>query len=253
MIRLTKDAFSDALAAIDPQSCGAVYPLSAASGIQCGDIFAAKDAFVIRHSCGFAFLAGTPDQHVLSEVYAQFLAPDAACSERFLLFLQDGPALRYFQAQRGLTIERRLFFAYRHAKAPEAVPLPEGFSCCEITMPLLMQMQGKVTPFFSWTHPDAFLRDGRGFCIVRNEKPVSWAFSAAVSADETDIGVETDSAFRHMGLARAAAAEMIRDCIRQNRQPVWACHAANTASRMLAEKLGFTQISECCTVRRSDS
>ena len=29
MIRLTKDAYSDALAAIDPQSCGAVYPLSA--------------------------------------------------------------------------------------------------------------------------------------------------------------------------------------------------------------------------------
>ena len=166
MIRLTKDAYSDALAAIDPQSCGAVYPLSAASGIQCGDIFAAKDAFVIRHSCGFAFLAGSPDQHVLSEVYAQFLAPDAAFSERFLLFLQDGPALRYFQAQRGLTIERRLFFAYRQAQAPEAVPLPEGFSCCEITMPLLMQMQGKVTPFFSWTQPDAFLRDGRGFCFA---------------------------------------------------------------------------------------
>ena len=83
-----------------------------------------------------------------------------------------------------------------------------------------------------------------------SERAVSWAFSAAVSKDELDIGIETVSNFRHMGLGLAAAEKMIGFCFEQHKRPVWSCDANNIASQKIAEKLGFVKHSEYVTIRR---
>ena len=94
------------------------------------------------------------------------------------------------------------------------------------------------------------MKNGFGFCVLHNGIPASWAFSAAVSDDEVDIGVETAPDYRHMGLASIAANQMIRCCFEEHKRPVWSCDEGNSASRKLAEKLGFVLVSEFTTIKK---
>ena len=82
------------------------------------------------------------------------------------------------------------------------------------------------------------------------DTPAAWAFSAAVSGEEIDIGVETAESYRRMGLASAAARGMLRYVLGVGKRAVWACHAGNAGSRRVAEGLGFTLTAECFTVRK---
>ncbi len=235
---------------IAQESCGAVYPLSVAEGIQSGSIFAddSGKTVLIRHCCGFAFLFGNAGESELSEIAEMMRNP--APFRRFLLLTEDRQTADRFAPRSDFVQERRLFF--RFGGAAEIPALPEA---AEITAAILPQIAGSITPAFSWTGAEQFLRYGKGFCIMQEGQPAAWAFSAAVSGSEIDIGTETAPAFRRRGLAAKAVRAMIAYTHSQGKQPVWACHAGNTASRRLAELLGFRQCGECITVRyeRSES
>lgn len=97
---------------------------------------------------------------------------------------------------------------------------------------------------------ESFLEKGKGYCVVKGGTVAAWAFSAAVSSTEIDIGIETDSEYRRLGLAEIAAKKMLNYCFEQNKRPVWACRQDNTASKKLAEKLGFVKTAECLTVKK---
>lgn len=77
----------------------------------------------------------------------------------------------------------------------------------------------------------------------------SWAFSAAVSSKEIDIGIETSSKYRQQGLGIIVAKRMIQYVFEQGKKPVWACHYKNVASEKMAEKLGFIKVSECSIIK----
>lgn len=53
-----------------------------------------------------------------------------------------------------------------------------------------------------------------------------------------------------MGLASIAANQMIRCCFEEHKRPVWSCDEGNSASRKLAEKLGFVRVSEYTTIKK---
>ena len=80
-------------------------------------------------------------------------------------------------------------------------------------------------------------------------KAAAWAFSAAVSSREIDIGIETMPEHRNLGLAKLAAGRMIGYSLSQNKRPVWACDAKNAASYNLALRSGFEKTAECVTIR----
>lgn len=67
----------------------------------------------------------------------------------------------------------------------------------------------------------------------------AWAFTAAISSDEIDIGVETRSDYQYSGLGTIVAEKMIQYCLQQHKRPVWACHSNNMASQKLANKISF--------------
>ena len=125
-----------------------------------------------------------------------------------------------------------------------------GYDLCELGEELFDTVEGRVTPRFSWRTSEEFLRNGKGICVLHGERAAAWAFSAAVSDYEMDIGVEALPEYRHMGLAFLAAEQMIRCCSEQGKRPVWSCDTGNTASRRLAEKLGFSVLSEYTTIKR---
>lgn len=235
---------------IDEAGCGTVYPYSVAELIQQGDIFSNSRSFLYWHYSGFAFLYGEYDEHFLKFAYDLLLNSGTANSRRFILFVTDKAVERFFRNFENITIEKRFFFEYRKEYPSAITDLPDGFRLCEIDSELLTKLNGNITPFFSWDCPDSFLEKGRGYCIVDGNKAASWAFTAAISSKEIDIGIETNSKYRRLGLAEVVAEKMIHYCFEQRKKPVWACHCNNIASQKLAEKLGFVQTSECFTVKK---
>jgi RimJ/RimL family protein N-acetyltransferase len=114
---------------------------------------------------------------------------------------------------------------------------------------LLRSVKGRITPAFSWQSPETFQQNGMGFCAVCGDIPAGWAFSAAVSDNEIDIGVETAAEHRRNGLAEACASAMIQEILRRGKTPVWACAGQNAASAALACKLGFVPAGKCTVIQ----
>ena len=110
-------------------------------------------------------------------------------------------------------------------------------------------IQGRIIPAFSWDSDEAFLKNGFGYVAMDGEKFAAIAFSAAVSSEEVDIGVETNEAYRNRGLAKIVARYMIREILNIGKIPVWAHAAGNTASMKTALGVGFKEI-HCNTIIR---
>lgn len=232
---------------IEKMSCGAVYPYSIAEDFQHGEIFSNSRSVLFWHYCGFAFLYGEYDNSFLDFVSDLMMNAD----RRFILFTNDAPVENYFRKNKNAVIEKRLFFDYGNNFPPKIPELSNGFELCEINADLLKKLSGNITPYFSWDSAESFLEKGKGYCIVKGDTVAAWAFSSAVSYWEIDIGIETNSEYRRLGLAEIAAKKMIGYCFERNKRPVWACHQGNIASKKLAEKLGFVKACECLTVKKA--
>ena len=243
MLRQTNDLRSAALL-LGSTSGSTVYPRSIIEGFQQGDVFTDGKAALFWHNCGFAFLCGQYDTGVLTELRERFFTAE----RRFLLLTEDADAAAFLRQDPQIETQERYFFRHDGA-VPELPPLPDGFTVIRIHAALLQAIQGNITPRFSWTDDEAFLQHGTGFCVMYGDMPAAWAFSAAVSSVETDIGVETAPDFRRRGLAVIAAGAMLHNTLAQHKRPVWACHAGNTASARVAERLGFVRCGGCTALR----
>ncbi len=245
---------SDYLQYINEIDCGAVYPLSIAEGLQNGEIYESEDkrSVLLWHHCGFAFLAGVCDETFLEAVYELILDQNHADKRRLLLFVNSTAAKDFFSVKANIVIEQRYFFEHRNAQPVYHTVLPDGYTIQEIDEDILCRMQGRIVPSFSWSSDKVFLEKGKGFCILHGDHIAAWAFSAAVSSKEIDIGVETSPEYRNLGFAAVVSSRMIQYILAQNKKPVWACHAQNMASQALAEKIGFEKTGECLIVKKEE-
>ncbi|GAA0540003.1 RimJ/RimL family protein N-acetyltransferase [Rhizomicrobium palustre] len=127
-------------------------------------------------------------------------------------------------------------FAARHRASAvpngwRIVPLPQhGYALEGVT----------VSPHFFWNDYASFTAHGGGMLAVsENGEPGAMAFTATRGEGWLEIGIETLSAYRGQGLARAVAVAMIEKCLSQGLEPVWACRKENAGSFHLAQSLGF--------------
>ena len=230
-------------------SCGTVYPLSVMQQYQRGQVFSDDGtSFCILHDCGFAFPAGKISDSFLDALYPMLLHPEQFPSGRMLLFSNNSRIDTFFRAKNGLRLSKRLFFSINDDADAVIPPVPEPYSIHEINPQILSAIRGRITPFFSWSSAEMFQQNGKGFCAIWGEKPAAWAFSAAVSDEEIDIGVETDIQHRRKGLSFLCAKAMIAYAQSVGKRPVWACSAENQASAELARKLGMKQCGECTVI-----
>ncbi len=234
--------FADIISGDTP---GAVYPLSVIEGIQNGDIFEDRGDFLIWHTGGFAFVSDKCSTTTLDFIHK--LMTDAN-KRRLVLFSNDDGVKEYFACKPDIVIDKRSFFSYDNSRKI-TLALPDGFAIEEMNSENIGKIHGRVVPSFYWGS-DVFLKRGKGFCITHENKVVSWAFSAAVSNKELDIGVETDEHFRGLGLAAAVASRLAEYALSLGKQPTWACNSENSASRKTAEKIGFVKTDECLIFRR---
>ena len=84
---------------------------------------------------------------------------------------------------------------------------------------------------------EAFLKEGRGFVVLKDGKVVAGASSCHGYCDGIEIEIDTARAERRKGLATAVGAKLILSCLEDGLEPRW--DAANLISVHLAEKLGY--------------
>lgn len=253
LYKLNSLKYPDLIDYANTHDCGSVYPLSVVEGIQKGDIFtnSVRDYEKVlfwTHS-GFAYLSGKMDEYFLEDIYEFMSDRTKLHTKRFLLMTRDKYIQEYFEQKGDIIEEKRYLFQYSGAKGYMKSSLPEEYELKSIDNRLLPQISGKIVPSLFWNDTNEFLAKGKGYCITHNNDIVSWAFSAAVSTKEMDIGIETKLEYKQQGLGMIVANKMIQYTLEQAKQPVWACHYKNTASEKMAEKLGFIKVSECSVIK----
>lgn len=250
MERLNQTSYQSIIQQIEKTPCGTVYPLSIAEMNQHGDIYKKGDSVLLWHYCGFAFLYGVCDDFFLEEICNMFLSSCSNLSRRFILFSANPRVIEFFQNKHDLVYGKRYNYEYPLDHHVIGSVLRSDYQICPFNKDLFDHIPGRITPRFSWNDASEFLNHGMGYCVLYKEKAVSWAFTAAVSRNELDIGIETVLDFRNKGLGLAAAEKMIQFCYEQHKRPVWSCDVNNIASQKTAEKLGFVKCSEYTTIRR---
>ena len=83
-----------------------------------------------------------------------------------------------------------------------------------------------------------FLEIGLGYVVIKDDKVVGGASTAYRFPNAIDIEVDVSKKHRRKGLASAASAKLILDCLERGWKPTW--DAANMMSVHLSEKLGYT-------------
>ena len=218
---------------------GEVYALSVEQGYQSGEIYRIGGCLVVQHYCGFVFLRGDVGGRDLNELYERVQS-----SRRAILFSSDKVISDFCRSIENVNCGRRIFFEYRAGEI--ALPaLPEGAVVRSIDAVDLERIKGHITPDFSWEDRASFLSNGIGYCITFGDDIAAWAFSAGISDSEIDIGVETAEEYRGRGLSPIVASYMVDHILRLGKVPVWACDAANNASKKVALKVGFEIVGEC--------
>ena len=221
-------------------TANAVYPCSIAEGIQTGEIYVSEDpgiqAVLFWHFCGFGYIAGTPSDAFLEDVYQKMLSLDRF---RRLLLITDDPNVIRFFADRGASLRERIEYRYPQNACMNVPGIPDPFQIVRIDEKLLSEIHGRIIPSFSWDSPERFLKYGFGYAACAEGKVSAAAFSAAVSFEEIDIGAETCEPYRGQGLSSALGMHMCREILRLGKRPVWAHAASNTGSMKTALRCGF--------------
>lgn len=93
-----------------------------------------------------------------------------------------------------------------------------------------------------WTSPDAFRRNGFGYCAHDGAAVLGWCTAEYVSPGRCGIGIETVEAYQRRGVATATAAAFLAHCAARGSTPHWDAWADNAPSLRVAAKLGFTLV-----------
>ncbi len=220
---------------------GEIYLLSVKQGYQKGEVMKAGDCTFHHHYCGFCFITGEPNANELEEIYMK-----AQDLDRAVLFTNDDSVIDYYK-RKSIKTGTRYFFEYKR-KEVQVPDIPEGFRLQPVNKDNIYKLDGRIKPDFSWDNSEEFLSKGIGYVITKDNEPAAWAFSAAVSDTEIDIGVETVEKYRGKGLSTIVASKMTETALKLGKTPVWACDSQNIASLKVALKAGFGKIGACTTI-----
>ena len=247
MQKADKEHYSKFIDLARENTCNTVYPMSIAEGFQDGDIFTdciEQPTFALFwHVSGFAYLTGRPDDKYLDDIYRLMENKDGTNPRRFVLELKDEEVAAYFQKKENVEEHPRYRFRLQESVTLEEI-LPEGYELKEVDAKILSKISGNIVPASFWRSDADFLEKGKGYCVMYGDEVASVAFSAAISSEQVDIGIETAEAHRRKGLAVIAAKKMVAYVKSIHKEPVWDCNVANVGSRRTAENAGFKIVAE---------
>lgn len=189
----------------------------------------------------FAFFTGEPCEELLAETLRR--------TNRFLILVPQTPALAALM-ESALRDRAQRTVRYALKKEPDvfcrkileryAATLPAGFSLCAIDKTLyerLLYTDWARDLVSNYETYGAFATQGRGFAVLCQGEIAAGASSYCSYRGGIEIEVDTKACYRRRGLAKAAAATLMLDCLAHGLYPSW--DAQNKASLALAQKLGY--------------
>ena len=219
-----------------------VYPLSILEGIQKGEIFVDDDEIptvaLIWHYCGFANILGAYDERFIEETMKMMQDPPEGHSGRMALQAENDCRLKdmILKTPKVVGYER---FIFEFTGEKYIVTQTQGTGLKEITADNYELMRGRIVPTFSWENKEEFIKNGFGYCLIRDGQMLACAFASGISKDYVDIGVETAEECRGKGYGKIVSAAMVKETLRRGKIPVWDCDTRNEASMKLACSVGF--------------
>jgi RimJ/RimL family protein N-acetyltransferase len=90
-----------------------------------------------------------------------------------------------------------------------------------------------------WDNVERFLDTGIGYALVNQDEITSICCSGFVAGHTHAIDIETVEKHRRKGCAEIVAHQFVKECVDRRLKPHWDCMQENTASAVLAEKIGF--------------
>ena len=229
-----------------------VYPCSIAEGFQSGDIYVNDesnvDSVFCWHYCGFGYISGKFSEKMMGDIYSEMVSNHNG--RRLVLITSDEDVIDFFR-DRDVVMDSRAEYSYHQGAA--TVINTEEFQTERINPENILKIKGRIIPSFSWESPDQCLKEGVGYIALDNGRVCAVAFSASVSSDEIDIGVETHEDYRRKGLAAILASKMCERIVEIGKRPVWAHSISNKGSMNTALKCGFVQNKINTVIRRNDT
>ena len=241
MKKITESDFKQYISSAGMNTGNRVYPLSIVEGFQSGDVFVndddAVDSVFFWHYCGFGYITGKASNDFLNDIYALMMS---GADRRLILITDDESVVSFFE-DKDVQVFNRIEYRYAPGSSGTISYNSERFRIVPIDAGNFSEIKGNIIPAFSWKSNEQFLDKGFGFVAVEGDNICAVAFSAAVSAEEVDIGVETLEDYRGNGLASALAAKMCEQITSLGKKPVWAHAESNTGSGKTAVKCGFVE------------
>ena len=219
-----------------------VYPLSIIDRIQNGEIFVdnieAPAAVLLWHFCGFANITGNYDEKFVEETMNMMQKPQGGHSGRMALQIDNDIRVQsMIRSYQFASMHERYVFSFVGEKYCITKEMESRLE--EVSSNNYEMMTGRIIPAFSWESKEAFLRNGFGYCMIKDGRMLACSFASGVSKDYVDIGVETSEECRGLGYGRSVAAAMVKETLRRGKIPVWGCDTRNEASMRLACSVGF--------------
>ena len=219
-----------------------VYPLSILEGIQKGEIFVDNDetptAALIWHYCGFANILGVYDEEFIKETMKMMQNPPEGHSGRMALHAENDSRLEGLILKTPMVVKHERYI-FEFAGEKNDIFYSKEAELKEIIAENYGLMKGKIIPTFSWPDKEEFLKNGFGYCMIKDGQMLACAFASGISKDYVDIGVETAEECRGKGYGRIVSAAMVKETLRRGKIPVWDCDTRNEASMKLACSVGF--------------
>lgn len=251
MKNISKSDYKNFITWAKENTANTVYPCSIAEGFQSGDIYvndgAVVEAVFFWHYCGFGYISGNPSEEFLEDIYKKIIEPDA---RRLVLITSDKDVIEFCQ-NKDVLIDSRAEYSFLKSEMNTSKD-SNSFQIERIDENNISKIEGRIIPSFSWESSEQFLKDGFGYVALEQGKVCAVAFSAAVSLDEIDIGVETHEDYRRNGLAALLTNKMCEHIIEIGKKPVWAHAASNTGSMNTALKCGFVLGKTNTVIKRKD-
>ena len=219
-----------------------VYPLSILEGIQKGEIFVDDDEIptvaLTWHYCGFANILGAYDERFIEETMKMMQDPPEGHSGRMALQTENDCRLEDMILKTPM-VARYERYIFEFAGEKNSIPQTQATELKEIRADNYELMKGRIVPTFSWENKEAFIKNGFGYCLIKDGQMLACAFASGISKDYVDIGVETAEECRGKGYGKMVSAAMVKETLRRGKNPVWDCDTRNEASMKLACSVGF--------------
>lgn len=187
-------------------------------------------AFLVVRS--YCFMSGNLSKEKLKDIINDNF-------KNFILIPSDSLKSKIESIYKDSIIKRQRFSIKKEVKFNEnklkdmVNKIPSKFEIIKINKNLADRI--KKEDFINIT--DDYEKNGIGYCCMYNKEIIGVASSNIFYKDGIEVNIRVKENYRRRGIATAMAANLILECLRENKKISW--DAYNINSVKLAEKLGF--------------